>query len=171
MKNFFSHLFQIMDFIAKMICSICAFAFFALIIYQVVCRFFLKLSVNWTDELCRYSFFVMVMVGAILCINENGHFSIDIAAEVLPKKINNILVYIVDALSIVFLLYLAYSGYNLGLSAVNKTSNFLEIPMSWLYYTISVCAILMIVYVLRNTAERIYNMLLQEEGGKKKCLD
>ena len=74
MKNALKIFFKIIDIVSSVISGACAAAFFLLIIYQVICRSFLHIDANWTDEVCRYMFFVMVMAGAILCTKENGHF-------------------------------------------------------------------------------------------------
>ncbi len=148
--------FAVMDFIAKCICGACACGFFAIIIWQVISRFFFHTSMNWSDEACRYLFYVMVFAGTVLCINENGHFSIDICTTMLsgkPKKLVSMIVYIV---SVVFLIYLAKSGIMLVEGTAGQRTNVLNIPTSRLYAVIPVSSILMIVYTIRVAIEDLF---------------
>lgn len=155
MKNVLKIFFGIVDKAARIISGVCAAAFFILIIYQVICRSFLNISANWTDEACRYMFFVMVMAGAILCTNENGHFSIDAAASFLGKKANAILALAIDLLSGFFLVSLACSGWLLAEKGANQSSNMLDIPMHLVYIVIPICSVIMVLYVLRNLGRHI----------------
>lgn len=141
-------IFSLMDTIAKLLCALCAVAFFVIIIYQVVARFFLHIDANWTDETCRYLFFIMVYSGAVLAVNENGHFNIDVVEVLLPKKVRDVLKLIVHVLSVVFLGFLAYSGMLLSTQTV-QTSTTLGIPMGNLYIVFPISAALMILYTIR----------------------
>ncbi len=141
--------FSAMDFIAKFICCGCALGFFGIIIYQVIARTFLHLSCNWTDETCRYLFFLMVYSGAVLCVNENGHFSIDVVEVLLPQKVRDVLRFIVHVVSMTFLYFMAKSGVVLMTKAGRQLSTSLRIPMGRLYVVFPISAILMILYTLR----------------------
>lgn len=141
-------IFSVMDNIAKVLCGLCAFAFFAIIIYQVIARFFFNISANWTDEACRYLFVLMVYVAAVLAVNENGHFSIDVVEVLLPQKIRDVLKFVTHLISVVFLGFMSYSGWMLSSRTV-VVSTMLEIPMKYLYLIFPVTGILMIIYTIR----------------------
>lgn len=141
-------IFSLLDNIAKLLCGLCAFAFFAIIIYQVIARYFFDISANWTDEACRYLFVLMVYVGAVLAVNENGHFSIDVVEVMLPQKARDVLKFFTHLISVCFLGFMAYSGWMLSSRTV-VVSTMLEIPMKLIYLIFPVTGVLMIIYTVR----------------------
>lgn len=141
-------IFNVMDTAAKIICGVCAFGFFSIIIFQVLARQF-ELSCNWTDEACRYLFIIMVYVGSILCVNENGHFSIDVADAFLSQKVRQWLRFVVHAISIAFLAAMGWSGVILMSKVGGQSSTYLHIPMRRLYMIFPIAAVLMILYTIR----------------------
>lgn len=167
MKNALKIFFKIIDIVSSVISGACAAAFFLLIIYQVICRSFLHIDANWTDEVCRYMFFVMVMAGAILCTKENGHFSIDAASTFLGEKAKKILTLVIDVLSCAFLVFLARSGWLLAQRAAAQSSNMLDIPMRLIYSVIPVCAAIMVIYVVRNLVLHIAALRSTDTDGKE----
>lgn len=149
-------LFSAMDFIAKCVCAVCAFGFFCIIVWQVISRFFFNATMNWTDEACRYLFYIMVFAGSVLCVNENGHFSIDICTTLLPEKAKKIVSILVYIISIVFLVYLTQSGLHLSSQTVGQHSNVLGIPTDKLYLVMPISSALMILYTLRVAIEDLF---------------
>jgi TRAP-type C4-dicarboxylate transport system permease small subunit len=70
------------------VCSVVLLAMLASMVWQVICRFVLKLSVPWTDELARYLFITLAYIGAGAAISENTHVEISLINSLL-KKIKN----------------------------------------------------------------------------------
>lgn len=61
----------------------------ALMIAQVVWRYFLEMPLAWSDEVCRYLFIIVTYLGAAIAISENKHIEInvmDVMIEKLAKK-------------------------------------------------------------------------------------
>lgn len=162
-------IFHVMDAAAKAICGVCSFGFFAIIIFQVLARR-LQISCNWTDEASRYLFIVMVYVGSILCVNENGHFSIDMAETLLPQKVRQVLRFVVHAISIAFLAAMGWSGVILMGRVGGQSSTYLHIPMDRLYMIFPITAALMIVYTIR-VAIGDYLRIFKGQGAPAKERD
>jgi C4-dicarboxylate transporter DctQ subunit len=170
MKNLIDKIFRIMDIISKLLCGICAIGFFSVITYQIICRYFFNISVNWSDEVGRYLFVLMVFMGCILAVGEKGHFSIDLVTTFFSKKLSYVVNIIVHILSMVFLTILAFSGMELAKRTATQTSNVLSIPMPLLYSIIYFSAIIMIIYTIRVMIEDIISARKQmdtENGGTK----
>lgn len=80
-------------------------------IWQVTCRFILKLSVPWTDELSRYLWISLAYVGAGAAISENTHVEISLIASIVAtaktERTRRTLARIVDIVRYVVLLGLS----------------------------------------------------------------
>lgn len=89
--TWFKSLVKIEHVMTQIITWVCAGWFFAMItcmIWQVISRFFLHISVPWTDEASRYLWITLTFIGAGAAISENSHVEINIMASLL-KGINN----------------------------------------------------------------------------------
>jgi len=85
--------FKIFDKIIKCIVKIetivlvvSVFALTFVIMWQVICRYFLYVSTPWAEEVARYIFISMTFIGAALAITKSGHIDINIMDRVLEKK-------------------------------------------------------------------------------------
>ena len=69
--------------IISWICAVWFAAMIACMIWQVVSRFVLNISVPWTDEASRYLWITLCFIGAGAALSENDHVEINIIASLL----------------------------------------------------------------------------------------
>lgn len=100
--------------LANLVDWVCAAILLSMIgsmIWQVTCRFILKLSVPWTDELSRYLWISLAYVGAGAAISENTHVEISLIASIVAtaktERTRRTLARIVDIVRYVILLGLS----------------------------------------------------------------
>lgn len=122
-------------------------------VWQVVARFILKLSVPWTDELARYLWISITYVGAGAAISENNHVEISIIPFVLKRidnihtkklisKILDIVRYVVLIALAIYLLILSWP-YMLKVKSIGQFSASMHLP-SWLLIAVLVFGLLSI---------------------------
>lgn len=70
------------------ICAAILLTMIGAMVWQVTCRFILKLSVPWTDELSRYLWISIAYVGAGAAISENTHVEISLIASIIARAKN-----------------------------------------------------------------------------------
>lgn len=58
----------------------------ASIIIQIVCRYLLKISSPWCEELARYLFISLIYIGSGRAFINGGHINIDLMDSVIEKK-------------------------------------------------------------------------------------
>lgn len=86
----------------------------------------------WTEELSRFCFVWMVMLGAMIALRERLHFDVDLWSPLSPKKdailrmISNVFVFAFSAVMIVWGIEFTKFGWN-------QTSELAELPM-WLIF-------------------------------------
>jgi TRAP-type C4-dicarboxylate transport system permease small subunit len=86
----------------------------------------------WTEEMARFLFIWMVMLGAMIGVRDGSHFECDVWPELKPRA--NALLHIV---SMVFVLVFALTFVWYGIGFVqfgwNQTSELADLPMAWIF--------------------------------------
>jgi len=89
-------------------------------------------SYIWTEELSRFLFIWMVMLGAMIGIREHTHFEVDVWPELKPKA--NALLRIVSQLFVlVFALVFIWWGIQFVRFGWNQLSELAELPMPYIF--------------------------------------
>ncbi|MEO5861574.1 MAG: TRAP transporter small permease [Burkholderiales bacterium] len=86
----------------------------------------------WTEELARFCFIWMIMIGAMIAVREGTHFDVDLWPP-LPTKANAALRIITHIAMLVFAIVFLYFGYQFALFGANQSSELAELPM-WLIF-------------------------------------
>jgi TRAP-type C4-dicarboxylate transport system permease small subunit len=122
------------------------------LLWQVFTRFVIKVPSIWTEEIARYSFLYMVMIGAALGVRNSTHFGMTMLIDKLQGKMReyyhrffiNVILLIC---SIILLVYGMEFTITYGMTRVSPT--FL-VPMAWVFAIIPVSAVLMILFAAYN---------------------
>lgn len=157
--KWFSSLVKVEHTMTKIIESICAVWFAAMIacmVWQVVSRFVLHLSVPWTDEASRYLWITLAFIGAGAAISDNAHVEINIIASILKSikdekkkymmaKLSDIVRYVI---LIGLSLFLAFYWITFTLKALKlgQLSAAMMIPMTVPYIIIDIGVVSMILH-------------------------
>jgi TRAP-type C4-dicarboxylate transport system permease small subunit len=89
-------------------------------------------SYIWTEELSRFLFIWMVMLGAMIGIREHTHFEVDVWPELKPRA--NALLRIVSQLFVlVFALVFIWWGIQFVRFGWNQLSELAELPMPYIF--------------------------------------
>ncbi len=120
----------------KIIETICIFLLLlilACMCIQIICRIF-TIGQNFTEELSRLSFSLLIFLGAPLAMAEGADIAVDMFVNILPdavKKIISLFVYLLIAVFCIFCIrsLVTFIGSNNGVTAVSLT----WIKMNWLY--------------------------------------
>ncbi len=86
----------------------------------------------WTEELSRFCFIWMVMIGAILAVRERMHFDVDLWSNLSPRQ-DALLRMISNACVLAFTLVTIYWGIEFTQFGWNQTSELADLPM-WLIF-------------------------------------
>ena len=100
---------------------------------QIVSRYTALIpSWIWTEELSRFLFIWMVMLGAMIGIREGTHFEVDVWPELGPRA--NALLRIVSHLFVlVFALVFVWWGVEFVRFGWNQNSELAELPMPFIF--------------------------------------
>lgn len=86
----------------------------------------------WTEEMSRFFFIWMVMIGAIIGVRERLHFDVDIWSDLSPRT-NAVLRMVANLFVLTFTGVVIYWGIEFTQFGWNQTSELADLPM-WLIF-------------------------------------
>ena len=159
-------------------------AMIACMIWQVVSRFVLNISVPWTDEASRYLWITLCFIGAGAALSENDHVEINIIASLLKNlehekkyalaRLSDIARYVILTVLAIFLTYL-WIEFTLKAMKLGQTSAALMIPMTTPYIIIDIGMISVIIHSLFRLIISIvdHESIIDPQvlkGGEESCI-
>jgi TRAP-type C4-dicarboxylate transport system permease small subunit len=121
----------------------------AAVIVQVVLRY-AGLGIDGLDELPRYLFVWLVMIGAAAAMQRGEHTVLDYFINLLRPRARALLVAFTNAVGIVLFLYLIKLSLVLVPNSQLQTSPGLGLPLGYVFMAIPVGAVLIVLPMLRN---------------------
>ena len=170
--------------IISWICAVWFAAMIACMIWQVVSRFVLNISVPWTDEASRYLWITLCFIGAGAALSENDHVEINIIASLLKNlehekkyalaRLSDIARYVILTVLAIFLTYL-WIEFTLKAMKLGQTSAALMIPMATPYIIIDIGMISVIIHSLFRLIISIvdHESIIDPQvlkGGEESCI-
>jgi len=120
----------------------------AIIFYAVVMRYVIHRPPAWSEELSRFLFIWMIMLGAVLVTREQSHIQITFLVDLLPERLRFLLSNLTRLLMIAFCWVMIQQGLKIYPIVAEASSPSFGISMGWLYLAIPVGGMLMGLYVL-----------------------
>lgn len=114
-----------------------------LIFFQVVNRFILHIPAAWTEEMGRYNFVWLSLLGAVKALKERAHLSVDIFVMNLQGKKRFIADIVVELFTLIFSVILLVTGYNYTISNIGVSCEFGAFPIFIIYMIIPIAAFLL----------------------------
>ena len=115
---------------------------------QVVYRYFLTQPLYWSEELARYLFVWLSILGATLGLQKRGHFGLDLFYQMLPNKGRRFLQRFIHLLMGCVILVILIQGIKLVQMTIPQESPAMGISMGWAYACLPGGAALMAIHLL-----------------------
>ncbi len=115
---------------------------------QIFYRYVLAQPLYWSEELARYLFVWLSILGAALGLQKSGHFGLDLLFLRLPEKVRRYAKILISILMGTVIAVILLQGVALVQKTALQDSPAMEIPMSWAYACLPVGAALMAVHLL-----------------------
>jgi TRAP-type C4-dicarboxylate transport system permease small subunit len=119
-----------------------------IVFLQVVYRYVLTQPLHWSEELARYLFVWLSILGAILGLQKRGHFGLDFFYRMLPNRGRRFLQFLINLLMGCVILVILVQGVKLVQATVLQESPAMGISMGWAYACLPVGATLMAIHLL-----------------------
>ena len=122
------------------------------IFIQVFSRYVLNRPPSWSEEVARYLFIWISLVGSAVVIRQRRHVDVSILMDALPRRIRLVIDLVSDMAVLFFLGVLCWVGIGLTGVANRQLSPALEVPMSFAYVAMPIGAFFMIVFLAATMA-------------------
>ena len=86
----------------------------------------------WTEEMARFLFIWMVMLGAMIGVRDGTHFDVDVWPELKPRT-NAVLRVVSMVFILVFALVFVWYGIKFVQFGWDQTSELADLPMTWIF--------------------------------------
>lgn len=113
-----------------------------LIILQVGCRYLLHRPQTWTEQLARYCFIWMMMLGIPVLFHNKSFMAFDLILNSLPNKVRGVTRIFIDVGIVLFAIFWLVGAVNLCAGTMNKMTSGVRIHYYWLYGAQAVAAVL-----------------------------
>ena len=86
----------------------------------------------WTEEMARFFFIWMIMLGSMIGIRDGSHFDVDLWPELAPRA-NALLRIVADLFVLAMALVFIWYGIRFVQFGWDQTSELAELPMAWIF--------------------------------------
>lgn len=118
---------------------------------QFFSRYVLGSSIGWTEEVARYLLIGVGFLGSVMAARNGSHIMVEFFYHYMPKWQARLLECLVEALSLVFYIAIAWVAYQLA-SRTNSLMVSIDLPKSIIYFTVCTAFVLMAI----RTIQRFY---------------
>lgn len=119
-----------------------------IVFLQVVYRYVLVQPLHWSEEMARYLFVWLSILGATLAVQKRGHFGLDIFYRMLPDRGRRVLEFVLHLLMGTVIFVILVQGILLVQKTIPQESPAMGISMGWAYACLPVGAGLMAIHLL-----------------------
>ncbi|MGD0266859.1 MAG: TRAP transporter small permease [Candidatus Methylomirabilota bacterium] len=127
------------------------------LMWQVFTRFVIKIPSIWTEEIARYSFIYMAMLGAAVGVKRSKHFGMTMFSDKLTGTARRFYQkYVVNGIILACSVFILIYGWDFAIKyGLTRVSPTFLVPMMWAFLCMPLSAVLMILFAL-------YNILFEE---------
>ena len=140
-------------------------AFFATLIVCLILQVFTRLlpkflgdwaviSLPWTEELSRFSFVWLLMLGSSVGMYNQEHFNVTFVVDAVPPALRAPIQFLVYLAELLFVGFLIVHGYWMSEMVWNQIAPAVGVSYAWVYMSVPVGASLMAVHIVGNMIKR-----------------
>lgn len=115
---------------------------------QVILRYAFQSPIFWAEELARYLLIWVSLTGATIAVAQQANIRIGFFVNITPKCTQKVISILVPLLCIGFLIIIGSKGVGIAISAFTDRSPALGLPIGFVYLSLPVNALIMIIYLL-----------------------
>lgn len=156
--------------IESTICVISFLAMVAVVVWSVICRYFLRIKFIYAEELTRYLTIYAIFFGTSLAVKERAHVGVEAFVNLLSQKKRDKLCVVTDILTcLVYAVMLVLSiGIMQHYASSGQTTTLTKIPMWAVYFCVPAG---MFLSVLHSLTQIIQKITKQQKMGEKEAAE
>jgi TRAP-type C4-dicarboxylate transport system permease small subunit len=119
---------------------------------QVICRYWVGISLTWSEELSRYLMVWLTFLGAGIAFKKGAHMSFHLLLQRVPPEARFLAKVFTLCAILIYLIILAVKGIQLSLFNMAQYSPAMGIPVGTIYLAIPAGSVVMAVHGLTQLA-------------------
>ena len=132
---------------------------------QIISRYTALIpSYIWTEELSRFLFIWMVMLGAMIGVREGTHFDVDLWPKLSPRAAAKLRL-VSNAFMLVFALVFAFWGIRFVQFGWDQNSELAELPMTFIFLAWPLAGFTWIAFLGESTLKAIHVLRASGDGA------
>ncbi len=147
-------------------CLILVLLFTGVVIFQVLARNYILISVPWTDEVALILFVWSVFLGAAVALRKRMHYIVDLFPSSFERT-NSFLDLIASLLVLAVVLVLIYGGSIFAHMGLMRRFSSILVTQSWLFISMPVAGVCMLLFSIENIVgdfNKFRNALRKEDA-------
>jgi TRAP-type C4-dicarboxylate transport system permease small subunit len=134
----------------ELACGLLMIAITGVVFLQVISRYVFNYPFEWPEELARFLFVWVALLGAALAVRRGAHFSIDALVRRLPAKGQRFVPLVINTVLAIFTLIVSVKGFQLAMRISEQLSSAMEISMSFPYLSVPISFAIMFKYIVTD---------------------
>ena len=111
-------------------------------------RYVLNAPIAWIEQVSNMLFIWIVFIGSAVLYRQRLHIAVDLFTEMLPAGLKHFAYWLIEGLSLLFIVILFWSSLKLAVDVLPNTTGALDITPAWFYFAAPVsCAMMMLFFV------------------------
>lgn len=145
----------------KVILTVLMFALIVPVAMQILSRYTgLIPRFIWTEEIARFCFVWIILIGAMIAVRDGTHFDVDILPRSGNPKFEKLMKLLTHfAMGVVALTFIVY-GYDFAILGSRQRSEISGLPMLSIYIAWPIAGLTWMLFLV----ERVYDILGEENG-------
>lgn len=148
--NAISRINAVLGFVEKAILATAVLIMFVVICCQVLFRYVLHQPSPWTEELARYLFIWVSMVGAAYGVNTQAHFGFELLVKKMSPWLQRAGHYFIQLCMGLLVVVLVVYGLRMVKVVSFQVTPALQLPMRYVYYSLPVSGLLMAFHLIHH---------------------
>lgn len=149
------------DKIASFMTMLLAIALVIIVFFQVINRFILHIPAPWTEELARYMFVWVSLVGAAKALKDNAQVRTYFLISKLPYKIGIIVALIGEVVALYFYFYIMFFvGWKWSSYGLRESCDTVPwLPMFYMYVSVPFSGVLMSLFSMNGIVDILIKLI------------
>ena len=129
-KNAFLRCMDLVDKVVREICIFLMFVMLVLVLLQVVSRYFLPVSLSWTEELARFTMLWLIFLSSSHIARISSYIRVTFIMDRQPTKVKQIFSVIIKTIVLFTIAHYTWNCFNVFTTvSVREVSPTIQIPM------------------------------------------
>ncbi len=160
----FSKILDIIQVVFKWIMIAAMFIFTVVIIVSVFCRYVLANSLTWSEQVSRFLFVWMIMLGIPILYRTKLATNLDLVIEHFPPVLQAVTAIVMDLIVGAFAVYFGYGGLRYTIKAGANIFQGLNIPTGYIYASEIACGGMLLLCAIESAVYRVIHLVKKDKG-------